>query len=71
VPGEERDGTDIPESMIKKTFFEALSLLLLALFISLFYHFLSPSGITIFKKKQAGPAATSSIGHHRGTAHGG
>jgi len=64
-------GAGFPGAMIKKTILEAVSLLLVALFIALLHHFLSPSGITIFKKRQAAPAATSSAAHRGGTAHGG
>jgi hypothetical protein len=56
--------------MIKKTILESISLLLLALCIALLYHFLSPSGITILKKRQTAPAATSSIGYRGGISHG-
>jgi hypothetical protein len=56
--------------MIKKTILEAISLLLLALCIALLHHFLSPSGITLFKKKQTTPAATSSVGYQGGISHG-
>lgn len=37
--------------MIRKTVLEAVSLLLLALVLALLYHLVSPSGVTIFKKK--------------------
>jgi len=57
--------------MIKKTILETISLLLLALCIALLYHFLSPSGITIFKKRQTAPAVTSSVGYPGGISHGG
>jgi hypothetical protein len=48
MPGEEGEGAGFPGAMIKKTILEAVSLLLVALFLALLYHSLSPSGITIF-----------------------
>ena len=57
--------------MIRKTILEMISLLLLAFCIAMLHHSLSSSGITIFKKRQAAPAATSSAAHRGGTAHGG
>jgi hypothetical protein len=57
--------------MTKKTILEIISLLLLALCIALLYHFLSPSGITIFKKRQTAPDAASSLEYRGGISHGG
>jgi hypothetical protein len=44
--------------MIRKTILEAVSLLLLALVLALLYHLVSPSGVTIFKKKTTASPAT-------------
>jgi len=57
--------------MIRKTILEMISLLLLALCIALLHHFLSSSGITIFKKRPADQPSTTFMMDKGGSAHGG
>ena len=57
--------------MMRKTIFEMISLLLLALCIAMLHHSLSSSGITIFKKRPAARPAAAFMTDRGGTAHGG
>jgi hypothetical protein len=56
--------------MIKKTIGEIIGILILALILSLLYHLISPSGLTIFKKKNPVSPTSSLFPVWDGSGHG-
>jgi hypothetical protein len=69
-PSRKEGGPASRAAMIRKTFREAIGLLLLALFLALLYHAVSSSGLTLFKKKYPGSSTSSFFQGPSGAGHG-